>query len=142
VHPQLRDVTRFGTGTGLTDAIETLKIAEKPYDDTALCVTIRDAHEYLLNRADPDRINAVVVLSDGVNDYPDPCRMEDLPESISQLDSDHRVKVFGVGFGGQASMAALRTVSNATGAPALDATDPARLDSVLGEIFRAVSTGT
>lgn len=107
--------TRFGNqGEAFSKAIDRLRIAEAPYDDTALCVTIRNAHRYMLEHLKEESINAIVVLTDGVNDYPqDPCQMSTLGTQLADADRTHQVKVFGIGFGADAEggMLVLKQVS-------------------------------
>ncbi len=146
LHPALLDVDSYGRGDKLGAAIERLQVAKRPYDDTALCVTIRDAHREMRERADPSRINAVVVLTDGRNDYSrDPCTMGALAGELTAADPEHMVKVFGIGFGlreGTPEFAELQAVSQATGAPTSVAISPGEIDTAFADIFRAVSAGT
>jgi Ca-activated chloride channel family protein len=144
LHPELLAPTRFADGSGFAAATNALRVSAKPYDDTALCVTTRDAQQYLRSHAKPDSINAVVVLTDGINDYPaDPCAMDALGPVLASADPAHEVKVFTIGFGADAKkgLPLLESVSAATGAQTIDATHPADLDNAFAAIFHAVSSG-
>ena len=146
-HAQLLPVTPFGDGAAFTRAVGTLQIAPKPHDNTALCDSIRDAHEYLRTHLDPRRVNAVVVLTDGRHDYPESpasCAMATLGDRLTAGDPDHLVKVFGISIGDQAQVdfPALQRVCGATGAIATDLTrDPNGLNKTFNSVFSSVSPG-
>ncbi|WP_157547918.1 extracellular solute-binding protein [Micromonospora sp. ATCC 39149] len=95
--------------------------------NTALYATVRAAHRRLLDNHDPDRINAVVVLTDGKNEYP---RDNDLDRLLAdiELDPNRPVKVFCVAFDRESDLAALDRIAGASAGKAFDATDPATID--------------
>ncbi|MFY1594147.1 extracellular solute-binding protein [Micromonospora sp. WMMD737] len=95
--------------------------------DTALYATVRAAHEQVLDRYDPDRINAVVVLTDGKNEY---ARDNDLNRLLADVALDPRrpVKVFCIAFDGDSDFATLDRIAKASSGKAFDATDPAMID--------------
>ncbi|MCX4390771.1 substrate-binding and VWA domain-containing protein [Micromonospora peucetia] len=95
--------------------------------ETALYATIRAAHRQLLDRYDPDRINAVVVLTDGKNEYP---RDNDLARLLADvtLDPDRPVKVFCIAFDGESDFATLDRIAKASSGKAFDARNPAMID--------------
>ncbi|WP_229400133.1 vWA domain-containing protein [Micromonospora okii] len=95
--------------------------------DTALYATVRAAHRHLLDNYDPDRINAVVVLTDGKNDYPKDRDLGRLLDDIA-LDPRRPVKVFCVAFDQESDLAALDRIARASAGKAFDATDPATID--------------
>lgn len=51
---------------------------------TALYATVRAAHRELLDRYDPQRINAIVVLTDGINEH----RQDNDLDRIAKASSD------------------------------------------------------
>ncbi|MEU4475630.1 extracellular solute-binding protein [Micromonospora sp. NPDC023888] len=94
---------------------------------TALYATIRAAHRELLDRYDPQRINAIVVLTDGKNEYnPD----NDLARLLAEvaLDPQRPVKVFCIAFDRESDFATLDRIAKASSGKAFDATDPATID--------------
>ncbi|MGI5521582.1 substrate-binding domain-containing protein [Micromonospora sp. CA-259024] len=94
---------------------------------TALYATVRAAHRELLDRYDPQRINAVVVLTDGKNEY---SRDNDLARLLAEvaLDPQRPVKVFCIAFDRESDFATLDRIAKASSGKAFDATDPAKID--------------
>ncbi|MFE0592181.1 extracellular solute-binding protein [Micromonospora echinospora] len=94
---------------------------------TALYATVRAAHRHLLDRYDPERINAVVVLTDGKNEY---TRDNDLARLLADvaLDPDRPVKVFCIAFDRDSNFATLDQIAKASSGKAFDATDPTKID--------------
>ena len=83
-----------------------------------------------------DRINAVVLLSDGENDTPN-ARTIGLDEMLANLGELRRstpVLVFTLGYGADADAQTLQSISRATRAHYYDASDPSKLKSVLGDL--------
>ncbi|HLL66984.1 MAG TPA: substrate-binding and VWA domain-containing protein [Micromonosporaceae bacterium] len=102
-----------------------------PDGGTALYATARAAQQHLLASADPDRINAVVLLTDGKNEYP---KDNDLNSLIRDLDAsslENSVRVFTVAYGDKADLGVLDRISKSSRAAAYDARDPATIDKVL-----------
>ncbi|GLI27381.1 VWA domain-containing protein [Agromyces rhizosphaerae] len=82
---------------------------------------------------DPDRINAIVLLSDGTNNTAVPTTTEE--EMLSTLDEvSHTLLVFTLAYGADADVEALQAISGATGAHYYDATDPLEVEDVLGDL--------
>ncbi|MET7706406.1 extracellular solute-binding protein [Micromonospora sp. NPDC005413] len=94
---------------------------------TALYATVRAAHRKLLDRYDPQRINALVVLTDGKNEY---SRDNDLARLLAEvaLDPQRPVKVFCIAFDRESDFATLDLIAKASSGKAFDATDPAKID--------------
>ncbi|WP_416904016.1 extracellular solute-binding protein [Micromonospora echinospora] len=94
---------------------------------TALYATVRAAHQHLVDRYDPERINAVVVLTDGKNEYN---RDNDLARLLTDvtLDPDRPVKVFCIAFDRDSDFATLDRIAKASSGKAFDATDPTKID--------------
>jgi Ca-activated chloride channel family protein len=94
---------------------------------TALYATVRAAHRQLTERYDPERINAVVVLTDGKNEY---SRDNDLARLLTDvaLDPERPVKVFCIAFDRDSDFATLDRIAKASSGKAFDATDPAMID--------------
>lgn len=83
-----------------------------------------------------DRINAVVVLSDGENDTPNAATIgaEQVLENLRALHHTTPVLVFTLAYGADADIATLQSISSATGAHYYDATDPTKVEAVLGDL--------
>ena len=86
---------------------------------------------------DPERINAVVLLSDGQNEDP---RNEDLQGLLTKLasanegQSSRPVRLFPIAYGDGADISTLKQLAEATNAAAYDASDP----ESIAKVFTAV----
>ena len=101
------------------------------HGDTGLYDAIAAARAFLQAHYTPGRINAVVVMTDGVND--DPTGGISLPQLLQQLKAgqDTRpVRVIGIGFGADADMKALGAIAAASNGGAFFARNPADIDKV------------
>jgi Ca-activated chloride channel homolog len=102
---------------------------------TALYATTRAAQQKLLDTADPSRINAVVLLTDGKNEYP---KDNDLGGLLTDLDANNlerSVRVFTIAYGDQSDLGTLQRISSASRAAAYDARNPTSIDSVLVNVI-------
>jgi Ca-activated chloride channel family protein len=82
-----------------------------------------------------DKINAIVVLSDGKNDTNhDTIGADKMLTDLTNLHHDSPVLVFTLAYGADADVDTLTAISKATGAHFYDATDPLKLKSVLGDL--------
>ena len=83
-----------------------------------------------------DRITAIVLLSDGENDTPN-ARTIGAEKMLANLEAMHHetpVLVFTLAYGADADVLTLQSISGATGAHYYDATDPTKLNAVLGDL--------
>ncbi|MEU7753017.1 substrate-binding and VWA domain-containing protein [Micromonospora sp. NPDC049171] len=94
---------------------------------TALYATVRAAHRELRDRYDPQRINAIVVLTDGKNEYSKDNELDRLLAEVT-LDPERPVKVFCIAFDRDSDFATLDRIAKASSGKAFDATDPAKVD--------------
>jgi Ca-activated chloride channel family protein len=102
---------------------------------TALYASTRAAAQAMLADSDPNRINAVVVLTDGQNEYP---RDNDLGRLLRDLDATHlenSVRVFTIAYGDAADLDTLKKIASASRAAAYDARDPATITKVLTNVI-------
>jgi len=102
---------------------------------TALYYTTRAAQQKMLSTVDPTRINAVVVLTDGKNEY---SRDNDLDSLVHDLDAnnlENSVRVFTIAYGDKADLDTLKKISTASRAAAYDARNPASIDAVLTNVI-------
>lgn len=84
---------------------------------------------------DPDRINAIVLLSDGKNETEAPSTSSaQMLATLEELHHTTPVLVFTLAYGADADVKTLQSISSATGAHYYDATDPTEVDEVLGDL--------
>ncbi|MET0864312.1 MAG: VWA domain-containing protein, partial [Nakamurella sp.] len=114
----------------IIDAIASLT----PLNGTPLYAATKAATAEMNATQDPASINAVVVLTDGRNEYTD----NDLNGLISQLQGsaqENGVRVFTIAYGADADLATLQQISEASRAAAYDARNPATIDQVFANVL-------
>jgi Ca-activated chloride channel family protein len=79
-------------------------------------------------------INTIVLLSDGKNDSTHPGDLASLSEQLKGQNDSTPVLVFTLAYGPEADVPTLLEIAKASGAHSYDATDPNRLEEVLGEL--------
>jgi Ca-activated chloride channel family protein len=102
---------------------------------TALYATLRRAQSEMLADLDPDRINAIVVLSDGKNEYPPDTDLASLLEQVAGESLDTSVRVFTIGYGEGADPEALTAIADASRGKYYEANDPASIEHVLASVL-------
>ncbi|MER7281363.1 extracellular solute-binding protein [Dactylosporangium sp. NPDC000244] len=102
---------------------------------TALYATTRAAQRKMVELSDPSRINAVVVLTDGKNEYPKDSDLDALVRDVDTSDKEIPVRVFTIAYGGQADLGTLQKISSASRAAAYDASDPTTINNVLVNVL-------
>lgn len=104
-----------------------------PMNGTPLYTVTQDSYRDMLDTFDAERINAVVLLTDGRNEDP---RNEDLEALLAELraqaegESAKPVRIFPIAYGAKADIDALRRIAEATNAAVYDASDPTTISSV------------
>ena len=130
-HVDLVDVGPLSkTRAPITEAIAGLT----PLNGTPLYAATKVATDEMNASQDPDSINAVVVLTDGRNEYTD----NDLDGLIGQLQGnaqENGVRVFTIAYGPDADLATLQKISEASRAAAYDARNPATIDKVFADVL-------
>jgi Ca-activated chloride channel family protein len=101
---------------------------------TALFDAIGDAHEYLSGARRPDRISAVVVLSDG-DDRDSAMELDELLARISATGEDVPIRVFTIGYGEAANEAVLAGIADDTQARYFEGTT-----ENIREVFKDIAT--
>jgi Ca-activated chloride channel family protein len=101
---------------------------------TALYRTVDDAAAQMVASFDPTRINGVVVLTDGRNDYADYSSVDPLLSHLRDEPTARSVRVFCIAYGDDADMGVLEQISDASLGATYDASDPSTID----EVFAAV----
>jgi Ca-activated chloride channel family protein len=122
----------------LRDAI----LAQFPTNGTPLYDVTSKAYAEMLDGYDPTKINAVVFLTDGVNDDgvvdddSDQFRaLIDQLRSGSEGASSRPVRVFTISYGEGADVATLRSIAQATSAAHYDASNPATIQQVFTAVI-------
>ncbi len=110
--------------------------ALRPVEFTPLYTAIETFAKERGEDWDPERINAIVLLSDGKNETlgPSPTSKKQMLAGLERLRDDTPVLVFTLAYGANADTKTLREISTATGAQFYDATDPTKLTAVLGDL--------
>ncbi|HYF47147.1 MAG TPA: extracellular solute-binding protein [Acidimicrobiales bacterium] len=122
----------------LRDAIEGLV----PTNGTPLYTAVQTSYDDAVAAYDPDAINAVVLLSDGINDDgqldDDDEQLDELLESLSAGSEGTRaepVRVFPIAYSSEADMGTLREIAEASNAAVYNASDPATISRVLAAVI-------
>jgi Ca-activated chloride channel family protein len=98
---------------------------------TALYATLRRAQADVLSDLDTARINAIILLSDGKNEYPPDDDLGSLLEQLEGESVDTSVRVFTIGYGEGADPAALTAIADASRGTYYEANDPTSIEKVL-----------
>lgn len=131
------DLNWLAEGVRVGDVREQLQQRIKSLSEggsTALYDAVNTSYAYLANKPHPDKISAIVVLSDGA-DSGKGLVFNTLLQAI-KFDSEGRpIRVFPIGYGDGADMSILNTIADTTQAKAYQGgtTD-------IGKIFREIST--
>ncbi len=102
---------------------------------TALYATLRAAQQQVLADLDPTRINAIILLSDGRNEYPPDNDLDSLLEQLRGESTDTSVRVFPIGYGQGADTEALTAIAEASRGKYYEANDPTSIDKVLASVL-------
>jgi Ca-activated chloride channel family protein len=133
----VRDFGPLGSAKeSLRDSIDDLTHASR--GGTPLYDTIGFAYDFMKERAEPGRINAIVVLSDGE----DTDSVESIDAIIQRINRDlseggneSPVRVFAIAYGGAADMDALDRLARASNGQVFDATDATKIADVLQSVM-------
>ena len=127
-------LTRIGD---VREQLETRIRDQFPTNGTPLYAATTSAYESMLEGYDPARINAVVLLSDGVNDDgqtgDDQQQLETLLSSLrtgSEGQASRPVRVFPIAYGSEADLSTLRRIAEGTNAAVYNASDPLTINRV------------
>lgn len=132
----LRDVSPLASDReSLDTSLEDLHFANR--EGTPLYDAIALAYDEMVERAEPGRINAVVVLSDG-QDTDSTMSLDSLLAKIgkaSEGGDDAPVRIFPIAYGEGADTSALQRIAEATGGQWFDASDAAKIDLVFASVI-------
>jgi Ca-activated chloride channel family protein len=115
---------------GLLKAVASLQ----PIAQTPLFAAVQQNTLAMAQHWQPDVINAVVLLSDGHNDTDIAGSLPSLTAGIEHLHHQTPVLVFTLAYGKDADVPTLQAIARMTGAHFYDATDPATIERVLGDL--------
>ncbi|MEI5583511.1 MULTISPECIES: vWA domain-containing protein [unclassified Agromyces] len=117
------------------DRFESALAALQPVEWTPLYEAVDTFATQQADDFDPDRINAIVLLSDGKNETEAPSiSAQQMLGTLEELHHSTPVLVFTLAYGADADVKTLQSISSATGAHYYDATDPTEVDEVLGDL--------
>lgn len=105
--------------------------------NTALFGTTEQAHEAMVAKLDPTRINAVVLLSDGKNTVPYAGGVDALLAKLNPNGRDSAVRIFTIPYGKDSvDLTTLADVASSTRAAKYDATDPLDIGQAFVSVFQ------
>ncbi|WP_432843050.1 substrate-binding domain-containing protein [Dactylosporangium sp. CA-092794] len=106
-----------------------------PEGGTALYATVRAAQQSMAGQYQSDRINAVVVLTDGKNEYPQDNDLDALLRDVNADNLERSVRVFAIAFGDKSDLKTLSRIARASRAAAYDARNPSTIDDVFVSVL-------
>jgi Ca-activated chloride channel family protein len=109
--------------------------ALEPQNGTPLYSAVQHSVETMRTSFDPQRINAVLLLTDGRNEAVGGPSLDSLVHDLQSAGEERNVRVFSIAYGGDADLTSLKKVSEATRASAYDAKDPASIDKVFTSVI-------
>jgi Ca-activated chloride channel family protein len=120
----------------LASSLADLRYATKA--GTPLYDAISEAYDAMTATAQPGRINAIVLLSDGV----DTDSFTSLDSLVAKLNgatreggNDAPVRIFAIAYGSDADLGALGRIAAASGGQVFDASNPERIDLVFASVI-------
>ncbi len=133
----LRDVSALGSDREtLSASIDDLRYANR--EGTPLYDAIAVAYDEMVERAEPGRINAIVVLSDG-QDTDSSISIDSLIAKIGGASREGGdaapVRIFPIAYGEGADTGSLQRIAEATGGQWFDASDAAKIDLVFASVI-------
>ncbi|MGH9134161.1 MAG: VWA domain-containing protein, partial [Ilumatobacteraceae bacterium] len=140
--PNYREVVPVAPIGDNRGQLEQQILAQFPTNGTPLYDVTSKAYAAMLDAYDPAKINAIVFLTDGVNDDGDIRdddeafdALVDQLRSGSEGASSRPVRVFTISYGDGADVVTLRTIAQATAAAHYDASNPATIQQVFTAVI-------
>jgi Ca-activated chloride channel family protein len=135
------DLVPIGPITSTREQMRTQIRNLAPTAGTPLYDVTRSSIDLMLENYDPERINAVVLLTDGRNEDADKSNdRQQLQELINELQRQSQgenakpVRLFTIGYGADADLATLKTLAEAANGASYNASDP----KTINKVFTAV----
>ena len=132
------DLVPFGPIAAQREEIASRIRSLVPTQGTPLYTAVRDSYDLMQREYEPDRINAVVLLSDGQNEDPRNSDLQGLLDTLASANegqSSRPVRLFPIAYGDGADLSTLRQLAEATNAAAYDASDPASITKVFTAVI-------
>ena len=129
-----RQLVPIGPLTKQRDAIDSALagIAPNPTGNTGLYDTVFDAYKTVLSGWDPDRVNDLVIITDGRNEDPGGLTLDQLVGKLKAINNpDQPIQVIILGIGTEVSEPELKRITATTGGEVFLAPDPSKI----GDIF-------
>lgn len=96
----------------------------------SLLAAVRDVRDSW----DPERVNSVVIITDGANNDPGGVTLDKLLATLeAENDPQRPVAVFGIAYGPSGDLTSLSKISAVTGGKSYAAPDPRQINQVLGD---------
>ncbi len=106
-------------------------ITAKPNGHTGLYDTVLAGYSAVLEGWAPDRVNSVIVMTDGKNEDPQGISLDQLVDSLHRIaDPSKPIQTIMIGIGPEVNQAELNKIASATGGGAFVATDPAQTPEI------------
>ena len=141
-NPNVRDLVPLAPIGSQRDLLEEQIAVQFPTNGTPLYTVAQEAYESMVAGYDPTKINAIVLLTDGINDDDlpgdDEEQFAELIEALqvgSEGSSSQPVRLFTISYGDSADTVALRAISQATSAATYNASDPATIEQVFTAVI-------
>ena len=141
-NPNYREVVPVGPIGQNREELAAAIEAQIPQAGTPLYDVTQASYETMLANYDPAAINAIVLLTDGVNDdgqtSDDDDQFETLIETLtagSEGSASRPVRVFTISYGDSADVITLRAISQATSAATYNASNPATIEQVFTAVI-------
>jgi Ca-activated chloride channel family protein len=131
----IQELVPIGAVGGQKDRLKQMIQGLSPQNGTPLYAAIRSAHQAMRSHFDPSRINALLVLTDGQNEYPQDDDLGSLVRQLQAAGEDRAVRVFTIGYGGDADLPTLQQIAAASRAVAYSAADPKTIDRVFQSVL-------
>jgi Ca-activated chloride channel family protein len=106
-----------------------------PQQGTPLYAAVHSAHQSMRAQFDPARINALLVLTDGRNEYSQDNDLAGLVRQLQATAEDRAVRVFTIGYGDGADLPTLQQIAAASRGAAYNASDPKTIDRVFQSVL-------
>lgn len=132
LYKQLAPVSPVG---GQRQQVENAVAGLEPVSGTPLYASIRAAADMMRQSYDATKINAIVVLTDGKNEYPPDDDLDSLVRQLQPNGDAHDLRVFSIAYSSGADLDKLKQISEASQAAAYDATRPESIDKVMTAVI-------
>src|SRR6478609_1122925 len=109
--------------------------ALSPSKATPLYAVTRAASDFMTGSEDEDKINAVVLMTDGQNEYTPDSDLDGLLDKLTRSGQENGVRIFTIAYGEDADLGTLQKISEATRAAAYDARKPESINKVFADVL-------